>query len=582
MSNTSPGGPPSMKSTTSEQLVGGKYHLIAELGQGGMANVYLAMVAGQGSFRKLAVVKKLRGDLSQDVEFLQMFLEEARLAARLAHPNVVHTYDVGQDDNGYFIAMEYLDGVALQNIISRAGYSGVFTITHFLRVLIDVLAGLNYAHEVADLDGTPLRLVHRDVSPQNVLVTFDGQVKLVDFGIAKAANSAVETRTGVIKGKVTYMAPEQAISHDVDASADTYAIGVMLWEVIAQKRRWKGMPAAAVFQKLIQKEAPEPPGAEEHGLPARLDEICVKAMQPDPEKRYRSAHEMQSDLETVLFSMPNRATSRDVGLVLCDLFAAERVKRKTLIDAQLKALENAGSAVPLVVAESFVPQSQTSMNFATMPQVSLSETSVTNASASLSTNSLQGKRTPHKLTFAIGGVLVAASVAVGVVYSRGGERTSGGGGGTQGTVVPTGVPTMPTSFPMLATSTATAATPEKTSSLTMLGLPDLSAVTVDGRTVNVTGGKVSVPADGQEHTVVAQATGYEAQSKKVRFDQDQVVAWSMKRMAGVPLAPTPKATASTAQSAVVAPPPVPTVVAPPPPANTRGALDPNDPFAKKP
>lgn len=570
----------------SEQLVGGKYHLIAELGQGGMANVYLAMVAGQGSFRKLAVVKKLRGDLSQDVEFLQMFLEEARLAARLAHPNVVHTYDVGQDDNGYFIAMEYLDGVALQNVISRAGYTGAFTFAHFLRVLIDVLAGLNYAHEVADLDGTPLRLVHRDVSPQNVLVTFDGQVKLVDFGIAKAANSAVETRTGVIKGKVTYMAPEQAISHDVDASADTYAIGVMLWEVIAQKRRWKGMPAAAVFQKLIQKDAPEPPGAAQHGLPAALDDICVKAMQPDPEKRYRTAHEMQADLETVLFSLPKRTTNRDVGTVLCDLFAAERTKRKTLIDAQLKALETAGTGVELVVASEFVPQSTTSLNFATVPQVSLSETSVTNASAALSTRELQGRRPAKYWTLGIGGVLVAASVGIGLFYSqKAGSTANGNGPGPVSTHSDPLVPSTSGSVPILSPS---ATSKERTWSLTMQGLPDAASITVDGSPAagGGNGKPLSVPADGQEHTVVAQAAGYESQSKRLKFDGDQQVTWSLKRLGGTPIIVGPKPSASATNAQVTVPPvnttPSPTVT--PPTANTRGAVDPTNPFGptKKP
>src|ERR1700760_1905309 len=188
----------------------GKYQLIAEIARGGMGIVYLAMVQGPGGFHKLVVVKELNPSVVEEPAFLTMFLDEARLAARLSHPNIVQTNEVGHEGQRYFMAMEYLDGRGLDHVRRRSRTAGFGLTLHMhLRVICDVLAGMDYAHELADFDGTPLHIVHRDASPQNVFLTFDGQVKLLDFGIAKAADSMHETITGVVKGKVSYMSPEQ-------------------------------------------------------------------------------------------------------------------------------------------------------------------------------------------------------------------------------------------------------------------------------------------------------------------------------------------------------------------------------------
>src|SRR5450432_1495059 len=200
----------------------GKYRLIAELGQGGMADVFLAMVAGPAGsgFSKLTVVKRLRQNLVEDPEFVAMLVDEARIAARLNHPNVVQTNEVGEVDNQFFIAMEYLDGQPLHRIQQRAmrarkkakeGGSGEHTLASAAEdpfpkqleywVILNVLEGLHHAHELADYDGTPLQIVHRDVTPHNVFVTYEGQVKVVDFGIAKSVGRAAETQHGTVKGK---------------------------------------------------------------------------------------------------------------------------------------------------------------------------------------------------------------------------------------------------------------------------------------------------------------------------------------------------------------------------------------------
>src|SRR5260370_1330933 len=189
----------------------GKYKLLAELGRGGMANVYLAVARGPSGFNKLVVLKSLRSDLAGDPELLSMFWEEARLAARLNHPHVVQTYEVGEYAGRPVIVMEYLEGQTLANVLQRA--KGQMSLALHLRVIIDSLEGLHHAHELTDFAGKALGLVHRDMSPQNVFITFDGQVKVLDFGIAKVVNSQAQTSTGVLKGKVKYMAREQRGAH---------------------------------------------------------------------------------------------------------------------------------------------------------------------------------------------------------------------------------------------------------------------------------------------------------------------------------------------------------------------------------
>src|SRR5215472_7080887 len=189
----------------------GRYELIAILGHGGMADVYLAVSRGPAGFNKLIVIKRLRPDLAADPSFRDMFLDEARLAARLNHPNVVSTFEVGEEGSSIYLAMEYLEGQPLNLVVREASKKHVSLPEElYARILADALMGLHYAHKLADYDGSPLRVVHRDVSPHNIFVTYDGQVKMLDFGIAKAESKATQTEVGVLKGKVAYMAPEQA------------------------------------------------------------------------------------------------------------------------------------------------------------------------------------------------------------------------------------------------------------------------------------------------------------------------------------------------------------------------------------
>jgi serine/threonine protein kinase len=321
----------------------GRYRLIAELGQGGMATVYLAVALGTSGFRKLAVVKLLRPEIAVDQDFVQMFLDEARLCARLSHPNIVQTYDVGVDEVGHLMAMEYLDGVSLHAATAKLARSGgPLTFAMQARVLLEVVEGLRYAHELKDYDGRSLEIVHRDVTPHNIFVTFDGQVKLLDFGIAKAATSSVRTATGVIKGKLTYMAPEQARGESVDARADLYAVGVMLWEAVTGRRRWpKGLSQPALFTRLASGEPPESPNAASFGLPAEIDGIVLRAMATKPEDRFQTAAEFREALEGLARSLPP-VSLRDLGTMLGTAFEEGRHRLRDVVEEQFRTIDQGG------------------------------------------------------------------------------------------------------------------------------------------------------------------------------------------------------------------------------------------------
>jgi serine/threonine-protein kinase len=223
-----------------------------------MADVHLAVATGPHGVNKLVVLKQIREDLVGDSNLFAMFVAEARLAARLNHPNVVQTYDVTEDTASPMMVMEYLEGQALSDIVAHATHHGrCVPIELHLRAIVGALEGLHHAHELRDFDGTPLNLVHRDVSPHNVFVTYEGHVKVLDFGIAKAVGRSAETRPGVLKGKVAYMSPEQMAGEKVDRRADIFSVGVMLWEATAGRYLWKGLNDRTVMLRVLEGDVPK-------------------------------------------------------------------------------------------------------------------------------------------------------------------------------------------------------------------------------------------------------------------------------------------------------------------------------------
>jgi serine/threonine protein kinase len=317
----------------------GKYRPIAELGRGGMATVYLAASQGPRGFTKLVVVKELKEEFANDAEFATMFVDEARLAARLNHPNIVQTYEVEEQEGHFFIVMEYLEGQPLSQVRSRLARLGAQLRDNQVRVLADVLEALHHAHELTDYDGTPLNVVHRDVSPHNIIVTYAGEAKLVDFGIAKAADSSSQTRTGVIKGKLAYMGPEQAFGKTVDRRADVFSVGVILWEAITGRRMWKGSAEGAIAHRLSNGDIPKITDFVPEA-PIHLRAICERALAPRADERYPTALAMKHDLEAYLASLAIRPTTRDCGVLVAQGFAEDRARLAALIERQMTTLRD--------------------------------------------------------------------------------------------------------------------------------------------------------------------------------------------------------------------------------------------------
>jgi len=306
-----------------------------------MADVFLSVARGQMGVNKLAVVKRLRQALAEEKAFRNMFLDEARLAARLSHPNIVHTYEVGEQDGVYFIAMEYLEGQSLNKVLKEAyRRRELLEPAICARIVADALAGLGYAHELRDYDGRPLGIIHRDVSPHNIFVTYDGHTKLVDFGIAKAALSSTETEVGVLKGKVAYMSPEQAMGQRIDPRSDLFAMGIVLWELLTEQRLMTGENAANTLHKLMNEPIPLVSSVLPH-IDPELDAIVAKALEKDPEKRWSSAAEMRAALEAWMATNPKPARQEDVGRRLLSFFAPVRDEVQRQIQKHMAALNNA-------------------------------------------------------------------------------------------------------------------------------------------------------------------------------------------------------------------------------------------------
>jgi serine/threonine-protein kinase len=315
----------------------GKYTPLARLGNGGMADVFLAVARGPMGFNKLTVVKRLRN--SEENTHVQMFLDEARLAARLNHPNIVHTYEVGEVGGKYFIAMEYLEGQSLHQVLARLAERSEGLSDHTIALIAaSALKGLHHAHELCDFDGTPIGVVHRDVSPHNLFLTYSGEIKLLDFGIAKATVNSTHTDTGVLKGKVRYMAPEQVTGKPVDRRLDLFAFGVVLWEMLARRPLFQG-DAVQILTRIATDACPSVRSVRAE-VSTELDAIVLRALRHDPNDRYQTADAMRADLEQFLRGQDVGMLEKDLVRLLNDLFAETRDGVRARIKSFLANIAN--------------------------------------------------------------------------------------------------------------------------------------------------------------------------------------------------------------------------------------------------
>jgi eukaryotic-like serine/threonine-protein kinase len=529
----------------------GKYRFIAELGHGGMADVFLAVLAGPlgSGFSKLTVIKRLRQNLAEEPEFVAMLVDEARIAARLNHPNVVQTNEVGQVSNQYFLAMEYLDGQPLHRVQHRANTAHAkangapkahpFPPELQYLVLLDALAGLHHAHELADYDGTPLEIVHRDVTPQNIFVTYEGQAKVVDFGIAKAIGRASETRQGVVKGKVRYMAPEQAIGREVDRRADLFSIGIMLWEAATSRRMWKDLDDLQILQRLVKGEIPSSPKEIDPGIADAIDKMCRKALALHPEDRYQTAEEFRTELEQFMAESHQLVDCRRaLGPALAELFKDKRQEIRAVIEKQLAVLSTKPSSdFELAPApESLSHSSSTSQSMlqtvTSPPTGSAMGMPVDGRTMEGTTSTLLNAPVDYaprrKRGLRFGVAAVATTIVVGAVLL---VRL----GGLRSARVEAAPP---------PTQAATDQKPDNVS-IRLSATPPNATITLDGRQVP-NRYDATVARDTKDHFVSVEAAGFERRNEKVQFTSDVTMVFDLVKSPSAPPPPQQQASAAAA------------------------------------
>ncbi len=512
-----------------------KYTLLAELGRGGMANVYLAVARGPSGFNKLVVLKCLRSDLSDDAELIALFLEEARVSARLNHPHVVQAYEVGEHAGRPVIVMEYLEGQTLASLVERATPGGRLPLSLHLRILVDALEGLHHAHELTDYAGKRLDLVHRDVSPQNIFVTFDGQVKVLDFGIAKIVNSQSQTSTGVLKGKVHYMAPEQMLCLPVDRRADLYAAGVMAWQAATGQRMWKDVTDLQVMTLVTNEGAPLPRTVNPAVSPA-LEAIIMKALARNPDDRYATALEFAAELESFMEDTGTGVSNRGLATLMRELFEDVRNETRAIVEAQLLEVGNGNDDSRPMIPPNLV-------RISTWPEERPLRTG-TNAVATSTPAKASSRPRWLAAAVAIAFVLALACLAL-VMWIR----------GTKSSVVSSPVPrSAPSAEPPAARAVApepSVVEPAPSVTLTLSATPKRATMTLDGTALPTNPYKAVVPSDEVIHSVRAELAGYAPKTVMVApgRDSDVVVVLEPLVFKGAPRS-VPAPAPPPAQSAV--------------------------------
>jgi len=308
----------------------GKYQLLQKIAVGGMAELYRAKVTRAHGFEKLVAIKKILPHLTDEGNLVKAFIDEAKLAALLQHENIVQIYDFGSIDGEYFIAMEYLFGKDLRNLTYKARETAIpLGLENTLYIISRICAGLDYSHNLKDLQGKPLNIIHRDINPQNIILTYEGQVKIIDFGIAKAASHNSTTHEGLIKGKLAYMSPEQATGKTIDHRSDIFSSGIIFYELLAGRRMFEGETMQIYSQ--VREARYEPLDKLLPDLPAKLHEVVERALAKEPDERYQTCGEMLADLEECIFELSVRPNGRSFASFVKEFFKEELAVEETAL-----------------------------------------------------------------------------------------------------------------------------------------------------------------------------------------------------------------------------------------------------------
>src|SRR4051794_1237411 len=310
-------------STLKKPVPFGKYYLLERINVGGMAEVFKAKTFGVEGFERLLAVKRILPNIAEDEEFITMFIDEAKIAVQLQHANIAQIFDLGKVDDSYFIALEYVHGKDLRGIFDTLQKSeSSMPMAQACFIVMQVCEGLDYAHNKRDAQGRELNLVHRDVSPQNVLIGYEGEIKLVDFGIAKAAGKASKTQAGILKGKFGYMSPEQVRGLPVDRRSDIFSLGIVLYELLTGERLFIGESDFSTLEKVRNVEI-LPPSSFNKKIPAELERIALKALAKDVEDRYQNAIDLHDDLQAFLYSVGEFYSRKDLSAWMKKSFARD-------------------------------------------------------------------------------------------------------------------------------------------------------------------------------------------------------------------------------------------------------------------
>jgi serine/threonine-protein kinase len=559
----------------------GKYELIAEIAHGGMGIVYLAHAGSVEGFNKLVVIKELKPELAGEETFREMFLDEARLAARLNHRNIVQTNEVGTSDGRYFIAMDYLEGAALNQVMRLFAKTQPVAQETQLRIFAETLAGLHYAHELTDFDRTSLGIVHRDVCPQNVFITFDGQVKIVDFGVAKARNRLHETQAGTLKGRVSYMSPEHIGGTGIDRRADVFSVGVMLWELVARRRIWGKRSELEILKALVERKIPALPDDVE--TTPELREIVNRATASTPADRFATAHELRHALEQLLMKNAGGESLAELGARLSNAMSAERERMQSVVEThvarQRRASLSPDASLPKLDLDG-PPESEHSLPSISKPSISSPSISSPSISAPSSVSTMtpqvkvtadveatrtdEKKRTP---VYAAAAIVVVAVVAVTyAIASRGSAQH-----GSEQASLASAPPTIAVTTPLPAS--ATAATPDLIE-LAITAIPQSATIAIDGTPMlgNPYTGQF---ARGTHHRVTISASGYTTKSQDIDLTATTHATVSLEHVSAFPppqtvqpVAAPVRPVAMVQQAPAATPPPATTATPGPLPGST--------------
>jgi serine/threonine-protein kinase len=338
----------------------GRYELVAPIGRGGMAEVHLAIQRGPAGFEKLAVIKLVHEHLASQASFVEMLLDEARHAGMIKHPNVVEIYELGEEAGRYFIAMEYLEGEPLLEVLRRSGDRGPrLDPLSTARVIADTAEGLDAAHRLKARDGRPIELVHHDVSLGNIVVLYSGLVKLVDFGVAKVQKVQKAASGARVQGKLGYMAPEKVTDRGVDRRCDIWSLGCVLWEALTLRRLFKGDTDAETVRQVLEAEI-EPPSAIEPSAPRELDPIVMRALERDPDRRYQTAKALAADLEEVLRERKYGAKNDRIAQHMEAVFASRIAARERVLRDVSSKRRPSAETLDAAFGEAITPAASTS------------------------------------------------------------------------------------------------------------------------------------------------------------------------------------------------------------------------------